>query len=815
MRVPLSWLKTLIDVPAKLEHLYDTCNLAGLEVASVEQLGAEWAQIVVGRILSVEPIEGAHVQRVAVQTGDGLAPRESACGAPNVDQTSVGRTVAVALKGARIHVTDADGAPVELIVGERKVRGFLSSAVLCSEREIGLSEDHSGVMFLSDDAPVGAPLADVLGDRIIDIDLTPDLGRCFSIFGMAREMGALLRTPVRHEALARADVGEAGTGAVPVTIDVPDLCHRYIGAVLRGVTVGPSPLWMQKRLIAGGMRPINNVVDVANYVMLEMGQPLHFFDLKNLAGPRIDVRTARPGETMLALDGATYTLHPDTLLIADGSGPVAVAGVIGGEDSAVHDDTTDVLLEAAHFDLRSIRRTTQRLKLRSDAAERFLKDVDPEWTLQAMRRAVHLLCEASPGARLDGWQDIYPVHPTPARLHLTGREVERLLGVAIPEPEIASILRGFEFTVEQRADGLEVTAPTFRKEVTCAADLVEEIARGWGMNRIEPSIAVPVYLDQRPYASEPLLRATREIAALLCGAGFHEAINYSIVGKAWNTFRSHFTLPDGVATIHLTNPQSSERDAMRTTQVPGLLRNAAENLRFQQGTHLFEVGRSYFRTVGGVWEPNLVSFVATGARRLPSWAEAGSAWGAGFGLFDLKGLLDALLARLGVAGARWVPSMSGDLVAGKSMSLVLGDHIVGALGEVGPEWLAAMDLEGRTVHVAELHLDALLAAGERSVVFRHLPSQPAVFRDVAVIVPRTLSAEHLLATARAAAGPLLTELHLFDRYEGAGVPDGTVSLAISLTFQDPQRTLQADEVQQRVDAVVAALAKDHGAKLRG
>ena len=813
MRVPLSWLSTFISVPSPLDGLLETCDLAGLEVAGVSVLGEGWSHMVTARIVSVEPIAGAHVQRVRVDIGSG-SERTSACGAPNVDADSVGRLVVAALPGARVRMAAPTGEVIDVEVGKRDVLGFTSEAVLCSEREIGLSEDHSGLLFLSDDTPVGAPLATVLGDRVIDFELTPDLGRCLSIFGTAREVAALTRTPLRRDGLVRADVGEPG-GSVPVTISAPELSNRYLGAVLRGVTVGSSPAWMQKRLLATGMRPINVIVDIANYVMLEMGQPLHFFDLAKLAGPRIDVRTARPGEKLLALNGLQYELHEDALLIVDGAGPVAVAGVIGGMESAVSATTTDVLLEAAHFDYRSVRHTTQVLKLRTDAAERFIKDIDPEWTKEAMRRAIALVLELCPGATLEGYQDVYPVKPTPAEIPISEREVERILGVHVPEADIRGILEGFDFTLRPADGGLIATAPTYRKEVAHAADLIEEVARAIGMNTLTPSETLPVYLVQRPY-DQGLLAATETVVSTLTSLGFSEAMNYSIVSREWNTFRSHFDLPDGVATVHLANPLSKERDAMRTTLLPGLLRNVAENLRFQDGVHLFEAGRAYFRTLKGPFEPNAVGIVATGKRRPPFWGQQdpGTSVGDELTLFDLKGVVAALLARLGVRGVEYGASGSTDLVPGKAIAMTLGGRIVGGIGEVGPEWLERFDIDRDRVLACELNLDALVAAGGATTRFERLPTQPAVFRDLSLVVSRDVAVASLLRTARAVAGPLLADLTLFDRYQGEGLPEGTHSLAVSLTFQDPDRTLQAEEVQERVDAVVAALAAEHGAMLR-
>jgi len=815
MRVPLSWLSEFVDIPSDLEGFTAMCDMAGLEVEGIVQLGDQWERHVVGEIADAVPIEGTHLHAVTLDIGSGTCA--SVCGAPNVTAESVGRRVAVALEGAQITVTDKKGAPAKLLVEGREVRGHRSEAVLCSEREIGLSDDHDGVLFLGGDLAAGTPLADALGDTIITFELTPDLGRCFSIHGCGREIAALLRQPLRTDSLKQAEIGEAGGGSVPVSIADPQLCNRYLGAVIRSVTVRPSPDWMQRRLIASGMRRINNVVDIANYVRLEMGQPLHFFDLAKLSGPSIEVRTATAGEEMTGLDGVHYTLPETALIIADAEGPVAVAGVIGGSESAVSDSTTDVLLEAAHFHNHSVRRTTAALKLRTDAAERFIKDVDAAWTVHAMARAVALLLEICPEAHLEGYQDAYPTQPIGNTLPIDGAAVKRCLGIDVEPEDIRDILERFDFTVaKDGSGGWAATAPTYRKEVTHTADLIEEVARVVGLNNIPPSETVTAYLNRSSYDAG-MARAQDRIAQILTGLGFNEAINYSVVSEKWNAFGTHHGAQTGES-IGIANPIHVERTQMRRTLAPGLLENAGENLRYQRGVHLFELGRAYATLGSTNREDDLFAFVATGSRRGAFWGEAdpGAATGDRFGLFDLKGILESLFLQIGVQGAEFTAIQGPSLTPGQAMQLTLGDAVIGYLAAVDPTVARGFGIGEDTAYIAEVRLQPLLdAGGVEELSFARLTTQPPVYRDLSVIVSAATPVGEILATVREAAGDLLHDLQLFDRYRGEGVPEDCHSLAMSLTFQTPERTLTAEEIDQRFNTIVETLDKQHAAQLRG
>ncbi len=815
MRVPLSWLSEFVDVPSDLDAFTSLCDMAGLEVEGIVHLGAQWDHHVVGEIASAEPIEGTHLHAVALNIGDGT--RHSVCGAPNVSPESVGRRVAVALEGATITVMDKNGKSTPLTVEGREVRGHRSEAVLCSESEIGLSDDHDGILFLGGDALPGAPLADAIGDTLITFELTPDLGRCFSIHGCGREIAALLRQPLRTDSMQRANVGEPGGGSIPVTIADPNLCNRYLGAVIRNVTVEPSPDWMQRRLIAAGMRPINNVVDVSNYVLLEMGQPLHFFDVARIRGGSIEVRNARGGEEITGLDGLEYKLPETALIIADAEGPVAVAGIIGGDDSAVSESTRDVLLEAAHFHNHSVRRTTAALKLRTDAAERFIKDVDPEWTLEAMRRAIHLLLAMCPEARLEGYQDTYPQTPAPITLPIDEASVLRCLGIHVEADDIRDILQRFDFTVAPDGKGgWNATAPSYRKEVTHTADLIEEVARVVGLNNIPPSETVTAYLNRSSYDAG-MARTQDRIAQILTGLGFNEAINYSVVSEQWNAFGMYHGATTGEP-IGIANPIHVERTQMRRTLAPGLLENAGENLRYQSGVHLFELGRAYATLGETNREDDLFALLATGARRGAFWGESdpGTATGDRFGLFDLKGILESLFEQIGVQGARFTSLEGPSLTPGQGMQVSLGDETIGYIAAIDPTIAGGFGLGDAPALCAEIRLQPLLdraATGE--VSFARLTTQPPVYRDLSVIVPSATPVGDILDTVRDAAGTLLQDLQLFDRYQGEGVPDDCHSLAMSLTFQTPDRTLTAEEIDDQFNQIVETLGTRHGAQLRG
>lgn len=814
MRIPVSWLRTFTEIPSDLDALSSMCDMAGLEVATIDHIGKAWDKIVVGKVLSAEAVEGTHLTSVQLDLGP-HGQRHSMCGAANMGPDRVGSLVAAAIEGAAFQVKNKDGSTGSITVVPREVQGRPSEVVLCSEQELGLSDNHDGIFYVEKEAAAGTPIVDLYGDSIIEFDLTPDLGRCFSVYGTAREIAALLGNSVNKETMKLHDSGRAGAGSVPVRIEEPNLCNRYLGAVIHGVKVAPSPEWMQLRLIGAGLRPLNNIVDISNYVLLEMGQPLHFFDLQKLSGPAVSVRLAREGESLPALNGQTYTLSEKALVIADEKGAIAVAGIIGGEQSSVTDDTESVLLEAAHFNNHSVRRTAAAIKLRTDAAERFIKDLDPAWTHAAMERAIELVLELCPGARLEGYQDAYPLPPTPKSLQLSEHDVQRLLGVPLSATTIQETLARFDFSIEVDGDTMQVLAPTYRKDVTCTADLIEEVARAYGLNNIPPSTTGTSYLNQSTFGEE-LIHVEDTLSAVLCGLGFVEAINYSISGEKWNAFGSHFGSPSKKA-VTLLNAQSVDRSGMRMTLIPGLLDNIGANLRYQSGVHLYELGRTYFDVSGTVEELDMLAFVSTGSRRAPFWGEQelGSAFGLEYNLFDMKGILDATLARIGISGLEYKAMEVESLTPGQTFGLYLEDECIGYLGEVDPDISKEFDIEDRRVYAAEIRLSPLMEARQKhTLTFTPLATQPGTSRDLSLLVSKEIPVHQILATAQAAAGDLLEDIHLFDRYTGQGVDRAQHSLAMSLTFRHKERTLRAEEVDAFVSQVIDALHGTHGATLR-
>ncbi|HEM61484.1 MAG TPA: phenylalanine--tRNA ligase subunit beta, partial [Chloroflexi bacterium] len=692
MRVPMSWLRDYVDITIPVEELAERLTMAGLEVAAIEEVGASWDRdkVFVGEIVEVRPHPNADRLTIAVVEYGASEPLAVVTGAPNIRVGDRGQKVPFATVGATL----IDGHSEELnylTLKPTKIRGVPSEGMVCSEKELGISEDHEGIMILDSDAPVGRPLQDYLGDVVLDLDLTPNLARCFSIVGVAREVAALTGEECRlgeWPPLAQK-VGLESTPWVELEIEDPHLCPRYTAVLVRGVSIGPSPSWMQRRLSLAGMRPISNIVDVSNYVMLEWGQPLHAFDYSLLRGrdggrppssvPALIIRRARPGETMITLDGVHRVLAQDMLLITDGGGPVAVAGVMGGLESEVTDSTRDVLIESANFNNFSIRRTSQALKLPSEASARFGRGVPPELTMIAAERSARLMAELARGTIEPAYADAYPARPQTKVVELTTDEVERILGVALGEEQILNILKSLEFECQVTDGVIRATVPYYRLDVEVAADLIEDVARVWGYDRLPTTLmADELPPQQRDYA----LEAEERVRDILVGCGLTEAITYSLSNLDSFAMLDHTgPQPDPKDYVRIANPLTTEREFMRRTLMSSLLEAVRDNLRFTDRVALFEIGRVYLPQPEQELpdEPRRLCIAMTGPRQRPHWLvrEPGR-----FDFYDLKGLVETLTRRLALGDISIVPLEHPTFRSGATARLLLNGSEIGILGEV-------------------------------------------------------------------------------------------------------------------------------------
>jgi phenylalanyl-tRNA synthetase beta chain len=834
MKVPLSWLKDFVDVDLPVEQLAERMTLAGLEVESIERIGELWDcdKIFVGQILEV--VRHPDAERLTLVRVDygADAPTTVVTGAPNMmpyigQDLSGGKgpKVAYAMSGARL----IDGHSEERRIVKLKpsrIRGVVSEGMVCSEKELDLSDSHEGNLVLPQDAPVGMPLVDYIGDVVLDYDVKGAFGHLQCIYGAAREVAALTDKPLRSEVmtiLERENLDRKPITITPeadfagIVIDAPDLCLRYSAALIENVKIGPSPMWMQQRLQRAGMRPINNVVDITNYVMLELGQPLHAFDYDRLhqrAGsnrpgggtPRIIMRRAHPGEQMKTLDGTERALDPEMLMITDTTGSIAVAGVMGGADTEVSDDTSTILLESANFNFLSIRRTSQMLGLRSEAASRFGKRVDPELTVKALTRACELLEQLAGGRTRPVYGDNYPGKPEPKQIELDPVYVNRLLGIDLPAAEMVRILEALEFTVDRSGACLAVGVPTFRQDVSIPADLVEEIGRIYGYDRLPTTLLQ----DELPQTQRNVrLEAEEKVRDILVGCGLDEVITYSMIDVRDEAKLRLAQTPH----VTVLNPLTIERGHLRVTLLPSLIEAAQANLRFLERVAIFEVGRVYLPQPGQELpaEPRRVAVLLAGPREAGTWLKHDTA---PMGFFDLKGVLETLIARLGMTNVAWERGSHPALHPGRTARVLVNGADVGLLGELHPEVRAAFDMPNLPVTVMELDLDALLLGWGAKQEMNAFSSQPAVFEDLAVIVDEATPASQVATLIRQSGGKLLVDVRLFDVYRGGQVPAGKKSLAYSLTFQAPDRTLTAEDTAKARQKIVARLERELGAVLR-
>lgn len=813
MRVPMRWLREYVETDLPTEEIAHRLTMVGLEAESIERIGSGWDNVFVGRVDAVEPHPNAD-RLVLATVSAGEHRLTVVTGAPNI---APGQNVALALVGARLIDGHSDERRL-ITLKASNIRGVRSEGMVCSEKELGLSDEHEGIMVLPADAPVGAPLREYLGDDVIEFEITPNLVHDFSIQGIARELAAVLAVPLLAPRLADL----AAVPAAPALVEIanPELCARYTGLVIRNVTVGPSPDWLQRRLVHAGMRPINNIVDLTNYVMAELGQPMHAFDADTLRGGRIVVRLPKPGERLTTLDHVERELGTEMLVIADADRAVAIAGVIGGEETEVSESTTTVLLESAAFDPKSVRRTSRALKLRTEASARFERGVDPNLAWTATRRYVELLREIIPGATVEVHADAYPRPRLPIELCLPFGEIERLLGMVIPIETVVDILSRLEFQprVEERAEGAVIvtTVPTYRFDVSLKADLVEEVARIHGYETLPETLP----RGQTVHVRREVPRLVDRVAQdALVAAGLQEVITYSMINTADLVKLSRagdqvpevlgaYPRPEG-GFVRAANPLRSDWELMRPTLLPSLLKIVAENRKHSERVAIFETARTYQPTGRDQLpdERRAATLAMYGLRRPVAWYAPEPEE---IDFFDAKGALETLLTRLGAADAAFVAIEHPSLQPGRAAAIDLRGVQIGIVGEVHPKVAERFDIPGR-VAVAEIDLESfvptLLETWTVQPVSRFQPTR----RDFAIIVDEATPAADVRAVIAQAAAPLATDITLFDLYRGPGIPEGKKSLAFSVTLAARDRQLGEHEVERIRNQIEKGLRRIGGA----
>ena len=791
MKLPYSWLKELSGVDWSVEELTDRLTRSGTAGVGHKVNPDHFIKVVVGHITKLDKHPDADKLLVTeVNTGD--ATHTIICGAPNC---AVGQKVVVALPGANLKG--------ELPVKEIKMRGVKSAGMICAEDELGLSDDHAGIMVLDDDAPLGESVFDYLGldDAIIDFEITPNRPDCLSAMGVAREIAVLQGKDFGLEYKVPHEVETKASEYIKITLDDPLGCPRYCARIIENVTIGRSPWWLRRRLIGCGVRPINNIVDITNYVMLETGHPLHAFDYHRFGSREVVVRKARKDEKFTTLDGQEHILDDSVLLITNGQKGVAAAGVMGGLESEVEDDTRTILLEAAYFDPTIIRRSARNLGLSSESSYRFERGVDPNGVVNAANRAAALMAELAGGEVLSGVVDNYPKKISPVKIDLRPERVKRILGCEIPAAFIEKTMRGLGLEVESGAT-LRTAAPTNRPDLIREIDLIEEIGRIYGLENIPTSRhnGGPLYTPthRRDTIKEDLRR-------ILNGFGFQETIS-SGMAHAGRLERVDPTIDP----IRVTNQLSDEFAVMRTRMLYSLLVSTGNNVRHRNmDVNIFEIGRIYLKGESGPIQPTHLGLMMSGRSEDIYWNSPSkpSDW------FEVKGILEAVAATLGlnppVLKAAKIPGYDRHY----SFEVVIDDQKVGSTGQVDKKTARLFDIK-QDCFAAELQVDKLIELNRGLKEYKALPKFPASSRDIALIVDQSVPASKIRDEILLSGGDLLESVTIFDLFIGDPVPEGKKSLAFGINFRSTEKTLEDEEVDQAHGRIVAHLEKSFNARLR-
>jgi len=793
VRISYEWLGDFVDLDGvSAQDAADVLTRLGVEVESL--LMVDLSQIVIGRVLEQKPHPKSRNPLWIHQVDLGGRVEQIIAGAPNAIPGSL---VPVALPGMTV--------PSGKVVKDMNIAGERAHGMLASAAELLLGDDHAGILILDSGTP-GAPLTTVIPSQaIMEAEVTSNRPDEMGHLGVARELAAGLDRPVKRDFMPSftGTASPPGRDLVKVTIEDPDLCSRYIGGVITGVKVGPSPDWLQRRLRACGVRPINNIVDITNYVLLEYAQPLHAFDLAKLSGPEIQVRRAREKESLLCLDGVKRELTPDMLVIADAERPVALAGVIGGEESAVNEATTDILLESATFNGANIRQTSRAIGLRTEASARFERALPPELALAGARRAASLIAELAGGTVHKDWADVYPRPQEPIRVNLQPRLIDDVLGTHVPLEEAESILKRLNFHVKVRGDGeWDVLPPVFRLDVTIPEDLVEEVGRVWGYDRVPPTLPGRRH-DRWTPLTPSLDRRLDSAREVLAGEGYTETWNPALVSG-----RKLEELRIAAHAMKVSNALSDDMDTLRTSLLPSLLDVVALNRdRGKADVRAYEIAAVYLARVGEKdsqpEEPLRLGAIAVAG----ATADEGRA-----AFYALKAVLDACVSSLSAPACAYQRGAAQLFHPGRCGAVVLDGRQLGYLGELHPTVVAGAKIDGRLV-AFEIDIEPVLAAA-RVARATPLPRYPSVERDLAVVVEETVAAGAIHAAIKEVAGDLLEQVRAFDEYRGAQVADGHKSVAFALTFRSPERTLTDAEVDRVMAEIRLGLEKKYRARFR-
>jgi phenylalanyl-tRNA synthetase beta chain len=793
MRISYEWLGDFVDLEGvSPKEAAEVLTRLGVEVESLTV--TDLSTIVVGKVLEQIPHPKSRNPLWVHQVDLGGRVEQIIAGAPNAVP---GTLVPVALPGVTV--------PNGKLVKDMNIAGYKASGMLCSAEELLLGDDHFGIMILDSGVP-GQPLTSVIPSQATMVaEITSNRPDCMGHLGIARELAAGLDRPLKRDFMP-SFTGTAhppGKDLVKVAIDDPDLCSRYIGAVIKNVKVGPSPKWLERRLSACGVRPINNIVDITNYVLLEYAQPLHVFDLAKLAASEIHVRRARDGEKLMCLDGVERKLTPDMLVIADAQRPVAIAGVIGGEESAVTSDTTEILLEAATFSGPSVRQTARTFGLRTEASSRFERGLPPELALAGARRAASLIAELAGGSVHREWADEYPRPQEPVRINLRPALVDEVLGTHVPLEEAEAILKRLNFHVKVLGDGeWDVLPPVFRLDVTIPEDLVEEVGRVYGYDRVAPTLPGRRHESWTPSAPsmDRRLDAAREV---LAGAGFTETWNPALVsGRALEALRV------AAHAMRVSNALSDDMDTLRTSLLPSLLDTVALNRDRGRGdVRVYEIASAFLARVGEKnvqpEEPLRLAAVASAGATAESAREA---------FYALKSVLAGCVEALSAPDCTYQRAAGQLFHPGRCAVVNLEGRHLGYIGELHPTVGAYRKIEGRLV-AFEIDVEPVLGASSIPRA-QPLPRFPGVDRDLAIVLEEHVAAGAVLATIKESGGDLLESARAFDEYHGAQVPEGHKSIAFTLTFRSPERTLTDAEVDKVMSEIRLALEKKHHARVR-